>query len=72
MILYPPSWLQTLFLELWKGYLPPSFIPSVSPHISLQINNYAPLLNYLFIILFVLSIQFMYLVPILTISTIIF
>ena len=66
------AWLRTLFLELWKGYLPPSFIPSVSPHISLQINNYAPLLKYLFIILFVLSIQFMYLVPILTISTIIF
>ena len=31
------AWLQTPFLEPWKGYLPPCFIPSVSPHISLQI-----------------------------------
>ncbi len=31
--------LQTLFLEPWKGYLSPCFIPSVSPHISLQITK---------------------------------
>jgi hypothetical protein len=35
------AWLQTLFLEPWKGYLPPCFIPSVSPHISLQISDKA-------------------------------